>query len=126
MKLLLKEEAAVTALRVVGLLAIERLRRAGPLAAVRIFEGAAGPGSRPAALLDLSRVPLHRAQPWFRSATAEESRCRSDFDGPAPRRHPLEGGRTHSPGAALPSLVWLSPSLGNPRHIFGRARRRNK
>jgi hypothetical protein len=32
-----------------------------------------------------------------------------------------EGGRTHSPGAALPSFVCLPLSLGNSRYIFGKA-----
>jgi hypothetical protein len=31
-----------------------------------------------------------------------------------------EGGRTHSPGAALPSLVWLLLSLGALSYIFGK------
>jgi hypothetical protein len=29
-----------------------------------------------------------------------------------------KGRRTHSPGAASPSFVWLPIRLGNPRHIF--------
>jgi hypothetical protein len=37
-----------------------------------------------------------------------------------PRNPSAEGGRTHSPGAALPSLVWLTNSLGTLSYIIGK------
>ena len=40
--------------------------------------------------------------------------------GPAPRNPSAGGGREHSPGSALPSLVWLSTSLGTLSDIFGK------
>ncbi|MGD0566273.1 MAG: hypothetical protein ABSA34_02955, partial [Candidatus Goldiibacteriota bacterium] len=36
----------------------------------------------------------------------------------APAPSAKGGGRTHSPGAASPSLVWLSTRLGNQGYIF--------
>jgi hypothetical protein len=50
------------------------------------------------------------------------SRCRPDAP-TVPRPGAIRkggGGRTHSPGAALPSSVWIPLSLGDPAYIFGK------
>src|ERR1035437_6528911 len=65
----------------------------------------------------LSEIERHRgcgSGPRRRAAAAQTG------DGPAPRNPSAGGGRTHSPGTALPSLVWLPNSLGTLSYIIGK------
>jgi hypothetical protein len=62
--------------------------------------------------------------PWLRRLAAREPLTVADLDGPAPRRHPAKGGRTHSPGAAIPSVCLASLSVENRRDMFGKAGKR--
>jgi hypothetical protein len=45
---------------------------------------------------------------------------------PRPGAIRIGGGRTHSPGAASPSLVWLLLRVGNLRIIFGKGKKKGK
>lgn len=59
--------------------------------------------------------------PWFRSGHPVESRSHANSTVPRPGAI-CEGGRLHSPGAALPLLVWLSLRLAHRKHIFGKSK----
>src|ERR1039458_9315618 len=75
---------------------------------------------RPATGLDLSHLPEFERHRGCGSGSRQRAAEVQIRDGPAPRKPSAGGGRTHSPGSALPSLVWLPFSLGNPGHIFCR------
>jgi hypothetical protein len=74
----------------------------------------------PAAGCGLSQLSPKSSVAVVSAEARGESRSSADarrFRAPAPS---AGGGRTHSPGAADPSLVWLPISLGNLTYIFGK------
>ena len=76
--------------------------------------------SGPSAALDLSHLSGFERNRGCGSNSRWRSAKVQIEDGPKPRNPSAGGGRTHSPGLALPSLVWLPNSLGTLFYIIGK------